>query len=97
MNKREAKHKAYSEDLSIGQLRQMVSEARGRGGASKVNPAFALEETLDMYDAGMNGRQDDEVPRQRNMGILMGDVMLITNILRETVQLSRENTSRRQG
>ncbi len=92
MNKRKAREKALEGTLSIGDLRTMIADARGRGGMSHVNPAFELEDTLNIYDAAIKNRSDDEVPaawrtdpysRSGRMKPT-GDVLLITNVLRDT-------------
>lgn len=62
MNKREARKQAENNFRSIGELRQMIASARGRGGMSRVNSCFTLEQVLDIYDKALKERDADEVP-----------------------------------
>lgn len=91
MNKRAARQKAMEGGISIGELREMIASARGRGGMSRVNPVFELERTLDIFDAAMRDRDAAEIPTtmRRDPYSRTGrlkptrDVLLITNILRD--------------
>tara|TARA_Y100000310_G_scaffold325962_1_gene390231 strand:- start:373 stop:654 length:282 start_codon:yes stop_codon:yes gene_type:complete len=91
MNKRTARQKATEGGITIGGLRAMILKARDRGGMSRVNPAFTLDQTLDIYERAIEGRADDEEPRTlrpdpySRSGRMKptGDVLLITNILRD--------------
>ena len=91
MNKKKAREEAMSGVISIGQLREMISAARGRGGMSSVNNGIPLDRALDIYDRALEGRPGEEIPK-----VLMrdpygrddsmkptGDVLLIINILRD--------------
>ena len=78
--------------ISIGELRDFIKSARGQGVMSNVNPAFPLEDTLDIYERAIAGREDNEVPKawRNDPYSLSGrmkptaDVLLITNVLRDT-------------
>lgn len=62
MNKRDAKTKSQASEISIGELRSMISTARQRGGMSRVNPAVSLEQACDIYERSLAGRDDAEIP-----------------------------------
>lgn len=92
MNKNAAKLKAQSETLNIGDLRKMISDAKPKGGMSKVNPAFPLERVCEIYEAALDGRADTEIPKawkqdiySRHPGAVKPsrDVLIVTNILRD--------------
>lgn len=84
MNKREAKRRAYEEDITVADLRRMIDATRGRGGRSRVNPEFGLEMVLDMMARALDGKDDDMVLRNEGIGRSgTGHVMIVTNILRE--------------
>ena len=79
-SKRRARQRAYEEAITCGELKQMVTNTRGRGGQSCVNPQFSLEDVLDMFDGALQGRADDDVPRDSHR---RSDIMLTINVLRE--------------
>jgi hypothetical protein len=91
MNKREAQRIARSGDISIGELRHFIKEARGRGGMSRVNPTLALERVLDIYEAALAGREDAEKPVGMKLDVYSPsgrmkpsrDSLTICNILRD--------------
>ena len=91
MNKRKARAMALEGKTSIADLRRMIEGARSRDGNSVVNPAFTLHDVLNVYEAAIERRDDAEVPAAwtRNPYSLRGameptgDVLLITNILRD--------------
>ena len=92
MNKIAAKKAAQEEKFSVGQLRKMISERAGKGGASQVNPAIPIGRACEIYTAALEGRADDEMPRawRRDPYSRRGDtvkptrdVLLVTNILRD--------------
>lgn len=92
MNRAAAKKKAQEETLTIGELRQMISAARLKGGMSKVNPAFTIDSVCDIYDGALEGRLDDELPKAWRRDIYSRhadavkpsrDVLIVTNILRD--------------
>lgn len=79
MNKREARNQAQENTRSIGDLMQLIAAARGRGGMSRVNPQFPLEEVLDIYEGVIGKRPMDEVPD----GMTSRNSLIIANILRD--------------
>ena len=91
MNKRAAKAKTLEGTITIGELRRMIDNVRGEDRQSRVNPAFHLRDTVDIFEKAIAGRKDDEVPRIQKSdpysrtGRMMAtrDFLLITNILRE--------------
>jgi hypothetical protein len=92
MNKQQAKAKMLEEQLSIGDLRRMIAEARTKGGMSKVNPAFSIDEVCDIYESALEGRDAAEVPkawrpdvysRHANAVKPSRDSLQVTNILRD--------------
>lgn len=89
MNKRAAKAKAQEGKLTIGELRKMIASRRGFGGMSAVNGAIPLERVLEIYDAALAGRPEEEVPKAWRTDPYTGrekpsaDVLIITNILRD--------------
>ncbi len=91
MNKRAAKKATDEFEGTIGDLRALIGGARDRKGASCVNPAFQVSETLDIYTAAIDGRSDDEAitiwrpDRCGTKGYMKRtrDAMLVQNILRE--------------
>ena len=90
MNKREARRQSMENVRSFGDLRRLIEASRGRGGMSRVNPAFSHEQVLDIFVAGIKGRPDDEVPPGLKEDIfhpgakkITKDSLIIRNILRE--------------
>lgn len=89
MNRRAAKEKATSGQVSIGDLRKLIAEARPRGGMSRVNPQFTLEQTCDIFERALAGRDDVEVPKgmrydpYKRRAIATRDSLLINNVLRD--------------
>ena len=92
MNKAKARKIALEGRLTVGDLRAKIAAARSIGGMSRVNPSFYLWRTLDIYEAALAGRDDGETPTvwrpdlHSTTGAMKPtlDVMLITNILRDT-------------
>jgi hypothetical protein len=62
MNKKDAKEKSRSGQISVGELRAIIAKARGRGGMSRLNPAIPFERACDIYEGALSGRPDDEKP-----------------------------------
>jgi hypothetical protein len=91
MNKRDAKQKSCSGEITIGQLRAMIAKARGRGGMSRLNPAIPFERAADIYENALAGRLDNEKPvgmrpdPYSRVGALKPtrDALIISNILRD--------------
>ena len=89
MNKIEAKAQSVAGALSIGQLREFIESARSRGGMSKVNPQFTLEQTCEIYKNALEDRADDEIPKGmkydvfRRRDVPSKDSLIIRNILRD--------------
>lgn len=91
MNKRDANKQALENTRTVADLRAMVANARGRGGMSKVNPQFTLEQTCDIYAAALKDRKDDEVPAGMRRDVYSRtermkpsrDSLMISNILRD--------------
>jgi hypothetical protein len=89
MNKQTAKKMAQSNELSVGDLRKMIAAARPRGGMSRVNPQFTLEQTCDIFEKALAGREDGEIPKgmrydpYKNREMPSRDSLMINNILRD--------------
>ena len=62
MGKQKARKLVDAGELSIGDLRAMINAKRGHGGQSYLNKTFSVEEILDIFESGVEGRDDDEVP-----------------------------------
>lgn len=89
MGKRKAKELADAGGISIGQLREMISKARGRGGLCNINPQLTHEQACDIFERGLEGRDDAEVPKTLTEDIyrpgrmrVTRDHLTISNILR---------------
>lgn len=89
MGKRAAKERADAGGISIGQLRAMISEARGRGGPCRINPNLSHEQACDIFERALEGRPDDEVPKTLAPDVYRAgrmratrDHLTISNILR---------------
>lgn len=92
MNRQAAHLKARTETLTIADLREMISEARLKGGMSKVNKAFTVGQVCDIYEAALAGRADTEIPKawmpdiySRHPGAQKPsrDFLQVVNILRD--------------
>lgn len=91
MGKQAAKKLAESETLSIGDLRRMIAKAKGSAALSSVNPQFTLDQTCDIYEAALQGRDDAEIPKAWRSDPYSAtgafkptrDVLIITNICRD--------------
>lgn len=91
MNKRDAKNKAQSGTLSVGDLRAMIKRARERGDImSRVNPRVPMDRALDIYAAALASRDDAEVPAglrpdpyRHGRAVPTRDSLIIQNILRD--------------
>lgn len=92
MNKRDAVAKSREGKISVGELRQLIALAKGRGGMSKVNPMVQLAHACDIYAGALDGREDSEVPQGMRVDPYSGrvprykptrDSRIIANILRD--------------
>jgi hypothetical protein len=91
MNRREAKARSQASEISIGDLRHLIANARGRGGMSRVNPTFTLERACEIYSRALEGRDDAEVPKGLKPDVYSAkgrmvptrDSLTIQNILRD--------------
>lgn len=89
MNKVKAMKMAKENTLTIQELRELIAKARGKGGRSRVNPQFAKEDILDIFERALADRLDDEVPPGTRYDVFKGrdvatrDQLKIANILRE--------------
>jgi hypothetical protein len=89
MNKKLAKEKSIAGEISVGELRKMIATARPRGGMSRVNPQFTLEQTCDIFEKALTGRDDTEIPSgmrldtYRQQMVPSRDSLIIRNILRD--------------
>lgn len=89
MNRRAANTKSRASEICIGELRGMIAEARRRGGMSRVNPMFTMEQACDIYAAAIKDRPDDEVPAGMVRDVYRDgmkpsrDSLIIRNILRD--------------
>lgn len=97
MNRSAAQLKARTETLTIGDLRKTIASARARGGMSKVNPAFSLDEVCDIYEAAIAGRAETEIPKAWKADIYSRhpgaqkpskDFLIVVNILRDCASSS---------
>lgn len=89
IGKRKAKELADAGGISIGQLREMISKARGRGGLCSINPQLTHEQACDIFEKALEGRDDAEVPKTLTEDVYRAgrmratkDNLLISNILR---------------
>jgi hypothetical protein len=89
MNKRAARTKSLSGQISIGELRKMIADAKTRGGMSTVNPQFTIEQTCTVFEKALAGRDDSEIPKAlaydayRRRNVQTRDSLTIYNILRD--------------
>ena len=90
MKRSEAKVGATRGVVSFGELRNLIRSSRGRGGMSRVNPAFTLEQVLDIYERAIANRPDGEVPpgfrddyRRPGRMRRTRDSLIVQNILRD--------------
>lgn len=60
MNKTEAQKLSDKGGYTIADLRAIIASARGSREMSRVNGALTHARALDIYEAALNGRQDDE-------------------------------------
>jgi len=86
----EAKAKAIHGAMSFGELRNLIRASRGRGGMSRVNPAFTLEQALDIYERAIADRVDGETPPGLRHDVYRPgrmrrtrDGLIVQNILRD--------------
>ena len=89
MGKRKAKQTADAGGISIGQLRDMIQKARGRGGPCNINPQLTHEQACDIFERALEGRNDVEIPKTLVEDIYRPgrmratkDHLIISNILR---------------
>jgi hypothetical protein len=89
MGKSEAKKRADAGGISIGDLREMIAKARGKRTVCNINPQLTHEEALDIFEKGLAGRDDSEVPitlaedvYRPNRMKPTRDHLVISNILR---------------
>lgn len=63
MGKSEAKKRADAGGISIGELRRMIAEARGKRAVCNINSMLTHEQALDIFEAALSGRDAAEVPK----------------------------------
>ncbi len=63
MGKQAARKLVESETLSISDFRAMIASARGTGRMSTLNPQFTLDQTCDIFERALEGRDGAEVPK----------------------------------
>lgn len=89
MNKREARAKSQSGEISIGELRAMIAAAKSQFRASRVNSSLMLSQVCEIFERALDGRLDDEKPTGLKTDVYSGrvtpskDSLIIANILRE--------------
>lgn len=89
MNKREAGLMSKSGEITIAELRRMIAIGRERGGMSRVNPQFTMEQVCDIYERSLAGREASEAPPGLKQDVFTlkmkasRDSLIIRNILRD--------------
>lgn len=90
MNKRQARKEGMENGRTVAELRALIKGARGRGGMSAVNPAISHGQALDIFEAALNGMDDDHIivgmkpdPFSRDGRMkATGGALTVANILR---------------
>lgn len=89
MGKTEAKKLADAGGISVGDLRKMIADARGKRSVCNINPQLEHGQALDIFEAALAGRDDAEVPKTLTEDVYRPgrlkatpDHLLISNILR---------------
>lgn len=89
MNKSAAKKYLENNKITYGDLKKAVSDKRGSGGMSKVNPQFTLEQVLDIFDGAYKDKNDDDVvevfvysPRKDRL-VMSSSALGAKNVIRE--------------
>lgn len=89
MNKRDARTKSQSGEISVGELRAMIEATKSQVRASRVNPSLMLSQVCEILERALDGRLDDEKPVGLKTDAYSGrskpskDSLIIANILRE--------------
>ena len=91
MNKKAARTKALSGDVSIKYLREIIKERRTKNieGYSAVNKNLPMYIVLEIYERAISDRADEERPNPyrydcyKDREVVSKDVLLMTNILRD--------------
>lgn len=89
MNKTAAKKLVEEGNLTIGELRKAIKDRRGGSGMSAVNPAFTIDQVLDIYERAFEGREDGEkiepftYSPSRDRNVKTGDALAAQNIVRD--------------
>jgi hypothetical protein len=88
MDKYKAAALSKANKFSLGDLRQMIANARTRGGMSRVNKSITIEQACDIYAAAFGTRHDDHIPSgllpdYRGIMRPTKDSLIIKNILRD--------------
>lgn len=89
MNRKDAKQAAMDEKFTYGELREMISTARERGGMSRVNKQFSIGAVCDIYEAALGEKPDDERPQgmrynaYKGYDVMSGEALGVKNILRD--------------
>lgn len=61
MNKTAAKKYLENNKITYGDLKELIHNTRGRGGMSRVNPQFTLEQVLDILERAFKDKNDDTI------------------------------------
>ena len=89
MNKKAAQKTIDAGDLTFGALKKAISDNRGTSGMSAVNKQFTKEQVLDIYEAGIADRDDDQIIEPwtyspiRNRDVRTKDFLIAVNIVRD--------------
>ena len=85
MNKSEASEQAYTNRRTVGELRTLIDVRRFAVGRSRINRDLTVTQVLDIFEAALENRPDDEIPvgSKHPARGMTRDGLLIRNILRE--------------
>jgi len=93
MNKKEAKAKSLSETLTFGNLRHIIDRGKFLKKKSKVNPDIPIEKIIEIYEAAIAGRPENEIVKGYSYKPSLGadrpsrDSLVAFNILRDFGEL----------
>jgi hypothetical protein len=90
MNKTKAKREAQHNVRPWSAYKALLGKA-DRSGMSRVNPIIPMAKAIEVYEAAIAGRADDEVPAGLKEDVyrpgrwnMTGDALIMHNILRDT-------------
>tara|TARA_Y100001956_G_scaffold27558_1_gene27343 strand:+ start:3896 stop:4165 length:270 start_codon:yes stop_codon:yes gene_type:complete len=67
MNQTTAKKKAYEGNVRVGYLRELLNKANNTG-MCKINPSLPRAKAIEMFLAGLEGRDDNDTPNTTMIG-----------------------------